>query len=101
LNNGRARKHSALIKEVFAPDPERSEFIVCQGQDDIKCSAGVPCGDKSWAHHSEMAGVMIKSLILQIIDPPCPVEVKVGSGSVALSICHTAVYLILALLYLK
>lgn len=54
---------SQSIVEAYAPDPTRNEWRFCQGPNDGKCSAGVPCLKKNWDHHSQVGGLRISSAL--------------------------------------
>ena len=46
-------KHPVNAKEIYAPFPQKPIWKQdCVGNEDPRCSSGVPCAKKSWENHS-------------------------------------------------
>jgi hypothetical protein len=58
-------RHAANVAEVFFPYAYATEYVVCTGDRDMRCSAGVECKEMDWMHHSDFGGLrMSQSLSL-------------------------------------
>lgn len=53
------KQHPGNVVEVFFPDAFVPAYNVCLGGDDPNCSAGIPCSQKDWMHHSDFGGLRI------------------------------------------